>query len=67
MKSNMSALVFHFFFDKLRAITSVGRHNSLEKEEAAMVGLLNRERWLNISTPEHRWHLDKMNPSGDLR
>jgi len=40
----------------------VGRHNSLEKEEVAMVGLLNRERWLNISTPEHRWHLDKMNP-----
>jgi len=46
--------------------SSVGRHNSLEKEEVAMVGLLNRERWLNISTPEHRWHLDKMNPLDEL-
>jgi len=39
----------------------MGKENSLKEDEAAM-GLLNVERWLNISTPEHRWHFNKMNP-----
>jgi len=30
---------------QLQMITSVGRRSSSEKEDAAMVGLLNWERW----------------------